>query len=345
VQLTANLRASSRVPLLQAVKTSVATILAWLIAQTLLPTELPIFAAIAALLVVQPSINQTVGKAVERSLGVIGGVLVALGVGLLFGQSSWIVLLTIVLCILLAWALRLAPGSSNQIPISAMLVLSIGGTTPNYAVDRIIETIIGAVIALIINLVIVPPVLLGPAHEAVTLLAREVADTLERVANGLRTPQSTAQLEEMMIKVRLLRPMLDAADKAITQADESLTFNPRQARLRRSLDVDKALQTRLRTLVTRAIGMTRALRDHYDDSLHLEPTVQAFSLELERAAHDLRLLARDNDDTAAQHRQPAAEELALTAPLRIATPHPQHWILIGSLMEDLRRVREEIVGE
>jgi hypothetical protein len=29
----------------------------------------------------------------------------------------------------------------------------------------------------------------------------------------------------------------------------------------------------------------------------------------------------------------------------IARPHPQHWILIGSLMEDLRRVRDEIVGE
>jgi uncharacterized membrane protein YgaE (UPF0421/DUF939 family) len=345
VQLTANLRASSRVPLLQAVKTSVATILAWLIALALLPTELPIFAAIAALLVVQPSINQTLGKAVERSLGVIGGVLIALGVGLLFGKSSLIVLLAIVICILLAWALRLAPGSSNQIPISAMLVLSIGATTPNYAFDRIIETIIGAVIALVINLVIVPPVLLGPAHDAVTLLAREVADTLERMANALRAPQSIAELEELMIKARLLRPMLDAADKAISQADESLTFNPRQARLRRSLDVDKRLQTTLRTLVTRAIGMTRALRDHYDDSLHLEPSVQAFSLELGRAAHDLRLLARDTDETSAEHRQPEAEELALTAPLRIATPHPQHWILIGSLMEDLRRVREEITGE
>ena len=29
----------------------------------------------------------------------------------------------------------------------------------------------------------------------------------------------------------------------------------------------------------------------------------------------------------------------------IMTPHPQHWILIGALMEDLRRVREEITGE
>lgn len=326
-------------------KTSVATILAWLIAQALLPTELPIFAAIAALLVVQPSINQTVGKAVERSLGVIGGVIVAFGVGLLFGQSSWIVLLTIVLCILLAWALRLAPGSSNQIPISAMLVLSIGATSPNYAFDRIIETVIGAVIALIVNLVIVPPVLLAPAHEAVARLASEIADTLDRVANGLRTPQSMAQLEEMMITARLLRPMLGAADQAITQAEESLTLNPRQAKLRRELDADVELLRRQRPLVTRAIGMSRALRDHYDDSLRHEPTVQAVSRELGRAAHDFRVLTRQGEAATDDQATDAQTELTLTAPLQIPTPHPQHWILIGALMEDLRRVREEIVGE
>ncbi|WP_022885195.1 FUSC family protein [Glaciibacter superstes] len=345
MRLTANLRAKSRVPLLQAVKTSVATVLAWLVAQLLLPTELPIFAAIAALLVVQPSVNQSLGKAVERSLGVIGGVLIAYAVALAFGQSSWIVLLAVVICIMLAWALRLSPGSANQIPISAMLVLSIGASTPDYALDRIIETVIGAGIALVVNLVIVPPVLLAPAHNAIILLAGEVADSFDRMVTALEGPQPTAVLEETMIKARLLRPMQVAADSAIEQAEESLTLNPRQARYRREFAADTALQVRLRTLVTRSIGMTRAIRDRYDDSLHLEPTVRAISIELERAAHDLRLLARQAEDPDAGSHPLTAEPLALTAPLTISMPHPEHWILIGSLMEDLRRVREEIVGE
>ncbi|HYI32002.1 MAG TPA: FUSC family protein [Glaciibacter sp.] len=344
MQLSANIRSSSRVPFLQALKTSIAVILAWFVAQLLLPTELPIFAAIAALLVVQPSINQSLGRAVERSLGVVGGVLVAFAVGAVFGTSSWVVLVAIVLCILLAWALRLSPGSSNQIPISAMLVLSIGLATPEYAFERVIETVIGASIALLVNVLIVPPVVLQPVRDSVSLLAEEVADSLNRVANALRSPQSMAELEELMIKARLLRPMLEASDSAIAQAEESLTLNPRQAKYRRVLEPHKHLQQRLRALVTRAIGMTRALRDHYDDSLYLEPSVQAFSLELSRAAHDLTLLARESTDAAENGRRDA-EQPALTAPLIIATPHPQHWILIGSLMEDLRRVREEIVGD
>ncbi|POH62057.1 hypothetical protein C3B59_14630 [Cryobacterium zongtaii] len=345
MRITTSLRVSRRIPLLQTLKTSVAVVLAWVISLWLLPGELPIFAAMAAIFVVQPSINQSLGRALERSLGVVGGVLVALGIGLWFGQDSWIVLAAIVLCILLAWALKLSPGSANQIPISAMLVLVLGAATPTYARDRIIETILGAAIAVIVNALIVPPVLLTPAHDAVTRLTLEVAATFDRVATALLSPQKYADLESLMIQARLLRPMLAKAERAISQAEESLTLNPRQSRHREVLDADTDLYARLVPLVTRALGMTRALRDHYDDSLHLEPTVQAFAIELERAAHDLRLLTVPADGTPADSAVPGTEPLALTAPLMIMTPHPQHWILIGALMEDLRRVREEITGE
>nr|WP_221244134.1 aromatic acid exporter family protein [Cryobacterium roopkundense] len=339
------MRISRRLPFLQTIKTSVAVALAWLASQLLLPSDLPIFAAIAALLVVQPSVNQTLGRAIERTSGVIGGVIIASTIGFFLGQSSWVVLATVIVSITVAWALRLSPVSASQIPISAMLVLALGATTPGYALDRIYETFIGAGIALIINAVIVPPVLIRPASEAVGLLAREVAETFDRIAHALRTPQRPADLMELMIKARLLRPMLESAHKAILQAEESLMLNPRKAKLRKALDADHEMTERLPTLVTRAIGMTRALHDHYDVSLQYEPSVQAFSEELARAAHDLRLLARVEGDTTAVPEAPAPEVLALTAPLRIVTPHPDHWILIGSLMEDLRRVREEIVGD
>ncbi|TFC78368.1 FUSC family protein [Cryobacterium cheniae] len=346
MRLNTRLRSTSRIPLLQALKTSAAVALGWILSQLLLDTEqLPVFAAIAALLVVQPNINQTLGRAVERSLGVIGGVIIAYGVGVAFGQSSWVVLLAIVFCIMLAWALRLAPSSASQIPISAMLLLTIGTATAEYARDRIVETIIGAAAALLVNALIVPPVLLAPAHAAVVRLAYEIADTLDRIVDALRFPQKASQIEEMMIKVRLLRPMLAKADQALKQAEESLTLNPRHAVNRRLLDVDEELFARLTSLVARTIGMTRSLRDHYDHSLHLEPTVLAITVELSRAAHDLRLLAEQVDHPSAQQVSVPLEPPTLTAPLIIATPHPQHWILIGSLMEDLRRVREEIKGE
>jgi hypothetical protein len=35
----------------------------------------------------------------------------------------------------------------------------------------------------------------------------------------------------------------------------------------------------------------------------------------------------------------------LTAPLSVAAPNSRHWVLIGSLVEDLRRIHDEITGE
>ncbi|WIB36867.1 hypothetical protein [Curtobacterium sp. MCJR17_043] len=38
-------------------------------------------------------------------------------------------------------------------------------------------------------------------------------------------------------------------------------------------------------------------------------------------------------------------EHALTAPLAVVRPNSRHWVLIGALLEDVRRVREELLGE
>jgi hypothetical protein len=117
-------------------------------------------------------------------------------------------------------------------------------------------------------------------------------------------------------------------------------MHPRRSRHRDPLERDVALLARMEPLVTQVIGMVRAVRDHWDPALRTEPAVAAIAEELRRAAHDLRLLVETGDE---QHGTPA-ELPALTRPLVIASPPSRHWILVGALMEDLRRVREEIAG-
>ena len=349
--MLASFRASARSPLLQVLKTSVAAVLAWLLSTLLLQQPLPIFAAIAALLVVQPSVNQSLAKGIERSIGVVLGVLLAYGAGLLLGTASWVILMAIVVSLLVAWALKLTPGSSNQIPISAMLVLAIGAQTEEYALERVLETIIGAVVGLIVNALIVPPVLVAPARLAVGRLAASVSSCLERLSTALTNPDEKPAHGELLDLARELRPLQAKAAADLDAAEESLTFNPRAKRHREAIERDRQLLDRLATLVTRTIGMTRAVHDNFDLSLRTDPIVARIALELDRAAHDVRLMARTVGASGASSTRPveadlvAAETPALTAPLVIAKPDPQHWILVGSLMEDLRRIREEIMGD
>ena len=72
MRLTAAVRASARDPLLHVAKTALATIVAWIVCDLVIPDgPPPVFGAIAAMLVVQPSLNQSLTKGVERSVGVV----------------------------------------------------------------------------------------------------------------------------------------------------------------------------------------------------------------------------------------------------------------------------------
>ncbi|MGM1018227.1 MAG: FUSC family protein [Actinomycetota bacterium] len=342
MRIPASLRSAKRAPLLQVVKSAAATIAAWLIAGALVPGQLPVFAAIAAVLVVQPSVNQSLAKALERSIGVIVGVMIAVGLSLLLGPQSWVVLLAIVVAMLTAWAFRASPGTGNQVAISAMLVLALGSSSPEYAIDRIVETLIGVAIGMIVNALIVPPVLIAPARRDLGLLGAELAASLDRLALALPAPQTRAGLEGLMIEARLLRPMKDAAETSIAAGEESLTLNPRRSTHRADLGEMRALLDRLSPIVTQVIGMTRAYLDHYDDGLSDEPTVHAIAEQLRRAGHDVRL-AVQTAEVVPEPETTTSAIPALTAPLVVKPPASDHWILIGSLMEDLRRIRGELV--
>lgn len=337
--MSLTLRAARRSPLLQVMKSAVATLAAWLIAGWLVDGPPPVFAAIAALLTVQPSISESFGRGVERTIGVVAGVIVASAIGMLLGSQFWGVALAVVCALLVAWALRATPGTANQMAISAMLVLALGTATPDYALDRIVETIIGAVIGLIVNVALVPPVALDPARARVAAATEETAAALDRLGDALTTPQDGGSLDALLAQARALRGVVGAAEDAIVTARGSLTLNPR--RRRRDADVAGLEDDvrRLSAIATQVIGMTRAFTDEEHaaiTAIAADPHAAAIAEQLHRAAHDLRLGRMNGQES-------AAEPPALTRPLEIATAPPAHWLLIGSLLVDLRRIHDGLV--
>lgn len=334
--LVSAVRAAKRAPFLQVVKSIIAAIGAWLVAEAVIPGPPPVFAAIAALLVVQPSVNQSLSKAIERSTGVVLGVLIASGLGLLLGQQTWVVLVAIAVAFLLAWALRTTTATANQVAISALLVLSLGVATPGYAGLRVVETLVGVAAGMIVNLTLVPLVLIAPAERATAALGAEVAASLRRLATALLTPQTPQNRQELLLTARLMRPMNAAAEAAIAAGVDSLALNPRAGRRRRELQALRARVAALGPIVTQTIGMTRAVVDLYDDDLRDDPAARAISAQLQRVAHDVELAL-------AGAGVPRDEQPVLTAPLTVISPPEHHWTLVGSLLVDLHRIHEAVV--
>lgn len=341
MRFTAAFRATEREPLLQLVKTALATTLAWVVADFLVPDgPPPVFAAIAAMLVVQPSLNQSLTKGVERSVGVIAGVVLASALAVMFGDSSWVVLVAVVAALASAWGLRMTTGSANQVAISALLVLAMGASTPGYATYRILETFIGAFIGIVVHLALVPPVALAPARRALGGLGEEIAAALERLAEALSSTQTWDELQELMAEARRLHRLRDFVDEALDHAEDSLALNPRSRHHREDLAAMRDSVQDLRLIVTQVLGMTRAFVDQYDDGVSTEPAVEGIAEELRRAAHDTRRKLRLT--FADRYTEFTETAPALTAPLMFRAPSGMRWILVGSLMEDLRRIREEL---
>lgn len=339
-RMTGRFRLPKRAPLLQVLKAAAAAILTWFICLLIFPEQLPIFGAIAALLCVQESVDQSLTRGVERVVGVLLGVSVALGAGAMFGPQSWLFVAAILVSMTVGWLLRMTNPSTNQIAISALLMIALGGLSVGYGVERLVETAIGAIIGVGINAVVVAPVRTTPVHGAIRELIAHATVALRRLAEALEEPRDADWIADMLRTARALQAERDDVHQLLRSARESLRLNPRGARYKAILEADDALFGRLQPIVSQILGMTRALSDHYGPGLVGDPQVVGMAAEMRRAAHDLALLGRD--DLAVEG---ATEPPALTAPYVIAQPHPEYWQLIGSLMEDLRRVRGRITGE
>jgi uncharacterized membrane protein YccC len=168
-----------------AAKTAIAAGLGWVAALAADPHSRPYFAPLAALLVVQPTVYDSLSRAFQRVAGVVVGVAAALAVSHFLAPSAWSIGVIIFVCLLLGWTARLSPQGAVQVPVSALLVFLIGRATPGYGGERIVETLIGSGVAVIA--VLLSPS--APGADAVMSRAlaplRQCSEILRAVGTGI----------------------------------------------------------------------------------------------------------------------------------------------------------------
>src|SRR5690242_20075405 len=235
-------------------------VFAYLIAQAL-PGGSPrsVLAPLTALLVVQATLFNTIGTAIRRVAAVTVGVLAAVAVAAYVPFSWWVLGLLVAGTLALGIVLRLRE-EILEVPISAMLIFSLGSSSA--ASSRIVDTLVGAAAGLGAGLVFAP-LRVQTAKEAVGELSRQMADLLGQMAEGLADTPDPRRASEWLDRTRALRGEIERVDDALAQAEESIRLNPRKLR---------------------AGNPAAGLRDGVDT--------------LERAATDMRVLARSVADSA-----------------------------------------------
>src|SRR3954451_2278113 len=157
-------------------KTTLAAVVAYAVAVPISGNERPVLAPLTALLVVQLTLYGTLNRGLKRVVAVVVGVLVAVAVSAVVPLTWWSLGLVVGTSIVLARLMRLGD-DILEVPISAMLVLAVGGSG-TVAEGRVLEALIGAVVGMIVGAVVAPPLYVRPASDAVQSLAGALAETL-----------------------------------------------------------------------------------------------------------------------------------------------------------------------
>ena len=208
---------------MQAARAAIAAGLSWFVAAQVVGNPIPVFAPLAALLTVQTTLWESVSRGAQRVAGVVVGVIVAFGFARLVGIHAWSIGLIIFAALLIGRALRLGVHGSIQVPVSALLVLAVGGTRAAYAGDRVIDTVIGAGIGVIVSLVPAPSSAVTQASEAVASLATQLGQLLGSINDALRV---TADRDAPLRNARLLAQQTADATRVVDQATTSIRLNP-----------------------------------------------------------------------------------------------------------------------
>ncbi|MEV0848248.1 aromatic acid exporter family protein [Streptomyces sp. NPDC049954] len=340
----------------QTIRSTAAAVVSYVIATLLLPQPAPLTAPLTALLVVQVTLYATLKTGIRRVNAVLAGVLIATGFSALVGLTWWTLGLTILTALVIGRVVRVGE-FVPEVAISAMLVLGVAQVTAT-ALDRVFETLIGAVVGLVFNS-LAPPVWVQSAGDAITGMASSMGRLYRDMAEEVTGHVPVAEAAQRLHAARRLDDDISEVDAELRQAEDSTRLNPR---VKEGLLSRVALRTGLDTLEICAVvqrvqfrSLTDLAKARPDEAMLPDDAAQAYAQLLRHTAEAVESFATLITTSAASGADAAEDSLeaALTASradrdrladrlLDLVREQPRQWQLHGALLAEADRVLDEL---
>jgi hypothetical protein len=253
---------------LWSLRITVAATASYVVARFALPGTQPLLAPLTAMLVVQVTPVSLLASGRDRVLAVVAGVVVAVAFASVVPLAWWSLAVLIVVALLIGQLLRLG---SNQVEvaISGMLVLGVGTLGAGSAAwQRFSETLVGAAVGVVANLLFPPKVASGSAASAIDGLADSVGGLLNDAADELTERAGEPDRRDIAAaargwlgEARQITHDIPQVGAALLRAEESRRLNVRavgtphvEAGLRQGLEALEHSSVSIR-------GLFRALAD------------------------------------------------------------------------------------
>jgi uncharacterized membrane protein YgaE (UPF0421/DUF939 family) len=245
----------------QLVKTAAAAVLAWVLAGHVFGIAQSFLAPWAALLTVNATVYRTFSRGMQQVGAAVLGVVLAFAFGTLFGvnAASFGAMLLLALAAGRSRALRT---ESTTAAATALVVLLAGYSQDGGVLAaRLLDTLIGIAVGLLVNLVVWPPLHDRAAARQVDRIDDQLGELLSAMAGQLRAGGEEPDPRAWVERTRELDHEIDDAWALVRQASESgrLNFRHRAAdRVRASKGFGEVLE-RLEHAVAETSSLARTV--------------------------------------------------------------------------------------
>jgi len=254
-----------------AFKAALAAGIAWLVAQAVpgAASHYPYYAPLGAVIATGP----TVLHGIREGFRTLVGLAVGIGLGLLVfavGGPHYLTLPIAVAVAIIVSGFRFVGEANTWVATAAIFVLLIGGSDPeDYSIGYLIQTLVGAAVGVLVNMLIFPPLAVPEASRGLRALQGQLADHLDALAQALEDDDVdgeswASRLDELQTRATSVRT-------AVRRADESRRGNPRAVR--------QAVRSELASDYDRLRALERALfalTDLTDIVGHASPITEPF---------------------------------------------------------------------
>jgi hypothetical protein len=240
-----------------------------------------------------------------------------------------------------------------------MLVLAVADTGAA-AIDRVVETLIGAAVGVVVNLLIAPPLYIQPTRDAIGELADRMASYARDLAGTLREEWTREAADRALTQARELGAEVDRADRGLARTEQSARLNPRghlarqaHPHLRSAVTALEHAQIGLRNLARALLDRTYYLAADAAEEAYPAGARQSLADVLDALAAAIEAVVPGAGGAGRTTRAEIDERLATLHERRdqlgaqlLVDPHvdPAAWQQHGALLAAVDRLRVEIAA-
>jgi len=219
----------------------------------------PYLAPLTVILSIQLTVDKSIQFAWQRILGTIAGVLFTAAIAPYLGLNGWSIGLLLLVGTLIVMWLKLDHAILVQVALSILLVMYFQSKMPAYSLDRIRDTMIGAIVAILIHVMIFPPDSLHKAKKKMIHFADHLSNHFMNTALWVKDGCSSNEAQSLQTRLQTLFHELHQATTVLDKAEQSLRYNVLARKKRNTLkDLTQHIH-QLRSGYANLVDMIRVL--------------------------------------------------------------------------------------